>query len=152
MSTTSISYRRGWTVVLAGTAINLALGVLYAWSIFKGAIIDSIKAGGEGAFTWNLASVNDPYALACLVFAFSMIIAGRMQDKIGPRATCIIGGLLVAGGFVVASLSNNYWMWILGFGEGIEVLAPDHLREAIASKLQAAAARYASPRARHRKK
>jgi hypothetical protein len=51
MSTTSISYRRGWTVALAGTAINLALGVLYAWSIFKGAITDSIKAGGQGAFT-----------------------------------------------------------------------------------------------------
>jgi hypothetical protein len=116
MSKTSISYRRGWTVALAGTAINLALGVLYAWSIFKGAITDSIKAGGAGAFTWNLASVNDPYALACLVFAFSMIIAGRMQDKIGPRATCIIGGLLVCGGFLVASLSTNYWMWILGFG------------------------------------
>jgi len=61
----------------------------------KGAIVDSIKAGGEGAFTWNIASANDPYALACLAFAFSMIIAGRMQDKIGPRATCIIGGLLV---------------------------------------------------------
>lgn len=116
MSTTSISYRRGWTVALAGTAINLALGVLYAWSIFKGAITDSIKAGGEGAFTWDVASVNDPYALACLVFAFSMIIAGRMQDKIGPRATCIIGGLLVGGGFLVASLSTSYWMWILGFG------------------------------------
>lgn len=116
MSTTSISYRRGWTVALSGTAINLALGVLYAWSIFKGAITDSIKAGGEGAFNWNIASVNDPYALACLAFAFSMIIAGRMQDKIGPRATCIIGGLLVAGGFVTASLSTNYWMWILGFG------------------------------------
>jgi len=116
MSTTSISYRRGWTVALAGTAINLALGVLYAWSIFKGAITDSIKAGGEGAFTWSIASVNDPYALACLTFAFSMIIAGRMQDKIGPRATCIIGGMLVCGGFLVASLSTNYWMWILGFG------------------------------------
>jgi MFS family permease len=116
MSTTSISYRRGWTVALAGTAINLALGVLYAWSIFKGAIVDSIKTGGEGAFTWNIASANDPYALACLAFAFSMIIAGRMQDKIGPRATCIIGGLLVGSGFFVASLSTNYWMWIVGFG------------------------------------
>ena len=83
MSTSSTSNRRGWTVVLAGTSINLALGVLYAWSIFKGAIVDSIKAGGEGAFTWDLASANDPYALACLAFAFSMIIAGRMQDKIG---------------------------------------------------------------------
>lgn len=112
----SPSYRRGWSVVLAGTAINLALGVLYAWSIFKAAILDSIKAGGEGAFNWSASSVNDPYALACLLFAFSMIIAGRMQDKIGPRATCIIGGLLVGGGFFIASLSTNYWVWMAGFG------------------------------------
>ncbi len=112
----SPSYRRGWTVVLAGTAVNLALGVLYAWSIFKSAILDSIKAGGEGSFNWDVASVNDPYALACLLFAFSMIIAGRMQDKIGPRATCIIGGLLVGGGFLIASLSTSYWMWMAGFG------------------------------------
>lgn len=116
MSTSTTSNRRGWTVVLAGTAVNLALGVLYAWSIFKGAIIDSIKSGAEGAFAWNLASVNDPYAVACLAFAFSMIVAGRLQDKIGPRATCIIGGLLVAGGFVIASTSTNYWMWVAGFG------------------------------------
>lgn len=112
----SPSYRRGWSVVLAGTAINLALGVLYAWSIFKAAILDSIKAGGEGSFNWSASSVNDPYALACLLFAFSMIIAGRMQDKIGPRATCIIGGLLVGGGFFIASLSTNYWVWMAGFG------------------------------------
>ena len=29
---------RGWLVTFAGTAINLALGVLYTWSMFKGAI------------------------------------------------------------------------------------------------------------------
>jgi len=39
---------KGWTVVTAGLAINLALGVLYAWSIFKGAIKASIEKGGEG--------------------------------------------------------------------------------------------------------
>ena len=29
---------RGWLVTAAGTGINLALGVLYTWSLFKGAI------------------------------------------------------------------------------------------------------------------
>ena len=29
---------RGWTVTFAGLGINLALGVLYAWSMFKDAI------------------------------------------------------------------------------------------------------------------
>ena len=80
MSTTSISYRRGWTVALAGTAINLALGVLYAWSIFKGAIKSSIEKGGDGAFTWSLSSINDPYAVCCLTFAFAMISFSKTSD------------------------------------------------------------------------
>ena len=44
---------RGKTVVAAGTGINLALGVLYTWSIFKGAIKQSIETGGNGAFNWD---------------------------------------------------------------------------------------------------
>ena len=113
---TQNSLLRGWTVALAGTGINLALGVLYAWSIFKGAIVDSIKQGGEGAFNWEVSSANDPYAVACLAFAFSMIVAGKMQDKLGPKITCIIGGLMVGGGFILSSQSSNYWTWIIGFG------------------------------------
>ena len=75
---------KGWMVVLAGTAINLALGILYTWSIFKGEIRTSIESGA-GLFQWDLASINDPYAVCCLVFAFTMIVAGKCQDRIGPR-------------------------------------------------------------------
>ncbi len=107
---------RGWTVVLAGTGINLALGILYTWSIFKGAITDSIAAGGETAFNWDAASINDPYAVACLAFAVSMILAGKCQDKLGPRITCILGGLMVGAGFVWISQTTSYWAWVLGFG------------------------------------
>ena len=112
----STSSNKGWQVVFAGTGINLALGVLYAWSIFKGAIVSSIKAGGPDAFHWSLSSVNDPYALCCLCFAFSMIIAGKCQDKIGPARTALIGGVLVGAGFTLMSLSNSYAAWVVGFG------------------------------------
>ncbi|HEU0265232.1 MAG TPA: MFS transporter, partial [Geobacterales bacterium] len=107
---------KGWRVVIAGTVINLALGVLYAWSIFKGAIKGSIEAGGEGAFQWNLASINDPYAVCCLAFAFAMILAGKLQDKIGPARTALIGGVLVGAGFILSSTTNDYLTWVLGFG------------------------------------
>lgn len=107
---------RGLQVVLAGTGINLALGILYTWSIFKSAITDSIAAGGQGAFTWDAASVNDPYAVACLAFAVAMIIAGKCQDKLGPKVTCAIGGLLVGAGFIWISQTTNYWAWVVGFG------------------------------------
>ena len=99
---------RGWVVTFAGTGINLALGVLYTWSMFKGAI--------EKEFGWKDAQLNDPYALCCLVFAFSMILAGRCQDRFGPRLTASIGGLLVGLGLVLISTTNSYAVWVLGFG------------------------------------
>ena len=107
---------RGIVVTAAGTGINLALGVLYTWSIFKAAIKQSIDSGGAGAFSWNLTSLNDPYAVCCLVFAFSMIIAGKCQDRMGPRVTAIIGGVLVGLGFILISQSTAYLSWIIGFG------------------------------------
>jgi nitrate/nitrite transporter NarK len=107
---------RGWIVTFAGTAINLALGILYTWSIFKGAIKASIEKGGPGAFGWDLASINDPYAVCCLVFAFAMIVAGKCQDKVGPRVTALVGGLLVGAGFFWISQTTSYTAWVLGFG------------------------------------
>lgn len=114
MSTTSTN--KGWQVTMAGLGINLALGVLYAWSIFKGAIKASIEKGGPDAFNWSLSSINDPYAICCLVFAFAMVAAGKCQDKIGPARTALIGGLLVGSGFTLMSLSNSYAAWVMGFG------------------------------------
>ena len=46
------SKNRGWTVTMAGLGINLALGILYTWSIFKLSIKESIvkkeTAGSTG--------------------------------------------------------------------------------------------------------
>lgn len=109
-------HHKGVSVTTAATCINLALGVLYTWSIFKGAILQSIQDGGEGSFNWDLASLNDPYAVCCMVFAFSMILAGRCQDHFGPRLTAITGGILVGIGFIWISQTTAYWGWVLGFG------------------------------------
>jgi OFA family oxalate/formate antiporter-like MFS transporter len=107
---------KGWQVVSAATGINLALGVLYAWSIFKGAIKASIEKGGPDAFQWDKAAINDPYAVCCLTFAFAMILAGKCQDKIGPARTALIGGLLVGSGFILTAISSSYLAWVIGFG------------------------------------
>jgi OFA family oxalate/formate antiporter-like MFS transporter len=99
---------RGWIVTFAGTGINLALGILYTWSIFKAAI-------GKD-FGWDAAKLNDPYALCCLVFAFAMILAGRCQDKLGPRITAFVGGVLVGVGLLWVSTTSSYAVWVVGFG------------------------------------
>ena len=108
MASETVQHNRGWTVTFAGLGINLALGVLYTWSLFKAAI--------EKEFGWKGAQLNDPYALCCLVFAFTMILAGRCQDKMGPRLTASLGGVLVGLGLLLVSTTNNYGTWLLGFG------------------------------------
>ncbi len=108
--------KTGIFVTMAGTGINLALGVLYTWSIFKGAIKQSIQAGGPNAFQWEPSSLNDPYAVCCIVFACMMIAAGKIQDRFGPRITAFIGGVLVGAGFIWISQTTAYLSWVLGFG------------------------------------
>jgi MFS family permease len=106
---------RGWQVTLAGLGINLALGILYTWSIFKMSIKESIVSG-DGVFNWSLASLNDPYAVCCMAFAFTMIFAGRVQDKISPKFTAVIGGILTGAGLILIAFSNAWIVWIVGFG------------------------------------
>ena len=107
--TNSETVNKGWRVTFAGTGINLALGVLYTWSVIKAAI--------PADWGWTAAQKSDPYALACFVFALAMIPAGRLQDKIGPRWVASIGGVMVALGCIIAGLAgSSYLGFVIGFG------------------------------------
>ncbi len=98
----------GWRVVFAGLGINLALGILYTWSV----ISQNIPA----VWGWNESDKSWPYSVAVLVFCLVMVPAGRMQDKLGPRIVAAIGGVLVGLGFIVASLTTSLFGFVLGFG------------------------------------
>jgi OFA family oxalate/formate antiporter-like MFS transporter len=87
----------GKVVVLAGLGINLCLGVLYTWSMFTSAL--------TGKLAWTAAEALTPYAIALGVFGLTMVFAGRLQDKIGPRVAATIGGVLVGAGMFVSSLA-----------------------------------------------
>jgi len=97
----------GWRVTFAGLGINLALGVLYSWSVFKKNIPEEWE--WEDLTLW-------PFAVSCLVFSLIMVPAGRMQDKLGPRLVATIGGILVGAGMVVASQTTSLAGYIIGFG------------------------------------
>lgn len=99
---------RGWSVTFAGMGINLALGILYTWSVISKNI--PVEWG------WNEDNKSLPYMFACLIFSLIMVPAGRMQDKIGPRIVASIGGGLVGIGFIVASLTTDLWGFVIGFG------------------------------------
>ncbi len=98
----------GWTVALSGTGINLALGVLYTWSVISKAI--------PSEWGWNEAQRALPYSIACIVFAVIMVAAGRMQDKIGPRIVATMGGILTGAGFMLAGINSSLTLFVIGFG------------------------------------
>ena len=76
---------------------------------------ESILAG-DGRFNWDIASLNDPFAVCCLMFTIAMVFAGRIQDKLSPRITAVIGGVLTGMGLIVISQTTALFFWILGFG------------------------------------
>jgi MFS transporter, OFA family, oxalate/formate antiporter len=99
---------RGWVVTLSALGINLALGILYTWSVISKAVPED--------WNWTEQQKSWPYAIACLVFSIMMVPAGRLQDKISPRWVATFGGVLVGLGMMLASRGNSYWNYMLGFG------------------------------------
>ncbi len=73
----SISIYRGWIVTAAAALSGLVLGILYVWSV--------VRAGIPASWGWSKADMALPYSVMCAFFAITMIPAGRLQDRFGPR-------------------------------------------------------------------
>lgn len=99
---------KGWTVLFAGTGVNLALGVLYTWSVFSQALTEQLH--------WTKTQATLPYSVACIVFAIMMVPAGRLQDKYGPRLVVTLGGILTGIGMIIGGLTHSLTALVISFG------------------------------------
>ncbi len=99
---------RPLTILLAGIGINLSIGVLYAWSVFKDALIADLG--------WTATQASTPYSVAIVVFSIATLTAGVLQDKIGPRKIIMIGGSLVGLGMIASGLLTSPTAMVLTFG------------------------------------
>lgn len=115
---------RAWVVTFAGTAINLCLGILYAWNVWKNSLIGTVEHPAGSAMTdidagWiylTKAEGTWAYSICGFVFALTMIAGGRIQDRFGPKIGATSGGLFLAAGCIVSGLMKSYLGLILGFG------------------------------------
>ena len=105
---TPTSSRRGWTVVFAALAINLILGVLYAWGVTGKALVVE--------WHWTKAQAALPFTVSTASFAITMIFAGRLQDRFGPRYVAMLGGLILGAGLVASSFARTPQSMLLTFG------------------------------------
>lgn len=115
---------RAWVVTFAGTAVNLCLGILYAWSIWKAKLVANkdhpagspMSGLNEGWTYLSDAQATWAYAICGFIFAVFMIPGGKIQDRYGPRFGATAGGLFLAGGCILAGLMKSYLGLVLGFG------------------------------------
>jgi len=96
-------------VVIGAIIVQLCLGSIYAWSIFQGALYETIVDGGM--YGWDKLWSNLPFAAGLASFAVFMIFAGRWQDKVGPKKVATVGGILLGLGVILSGLVD-----MLGFG------------------------------------
>jgi OFA family oxalate/formate antiporter-like MFS transporter len=110
MSPNQLSSDRGRTVVAAAVAINLVLGALYAWGVFKKALVT------DPAWQWSNRDAALPFTVSTVAFAVMMIFAGRWQDKFGPRYVAMTGGLMFGLGLIASSFVHSPLLMAVTFG------------------------------------
>ncbi len=116
------SISRWWRLV-GGVLMTLALGTLYAWSIFVTPL--------ENEFGWKRAQTSSVFTLAVVMFAASLLLAGKLQDRFGPTWIAMTGSLLVSLSFLLFAYTyslNSLFLFYgilggagLGFGFGTVV-------------------------------
>ena len=97
-----------WWHVVGGVSMNLALGSLYAWSVFVAPL--------EKEFHWKRADTSNVFIIAVVVFALTFIVAGRLQDKLGPFKVSLAGAILVSLGFFMCSYADSLTKFFVFFG------------------------------------
>ena len=131
-TTTTTPPLRGWIATFAGTAVNLCLGILYAWSVWKAQLVGDLvpnpalkvqrlagtaMSGVNSEWTYlTPAEGNWAYSICGVVFALTMILGGKIQDKYGPKLGVTLGGLSLAAGCILAGLMHSFLGLVIGFG------------------------------------
>src|SRR5258708_6398889 len=120
-ATAEVSISRWWRIVGA-LSMNLALGSLYAWSVFVAPL--------EERFGWKRTQTSMAFTIAVVSFAIAFIVAGRLQDRFGPFCVSIVGGLLVSLGFFMCAYTDSLnwlYLWfgvVVGIGNGFGYATP----------------------------
>lgn len=112
-----------WVIAVAGILLQIALGAVYAWSVFRTPLVNQ--------FGWSIAEVTLTFTISIFVLGFSAFFGGLWLNRKGPRVVAITGGALYGLGVFLASLSANklWWLYLTfgfigGLGLGLAYIVP----------------------------
>ncbi|MCF7977027.1 MAG: OFA family MFS transporter [Chromatiaceae bacterium] len=101
-----------WVIVAGALIIQVSLGAVYIWSVFQTPLLAQFPS-------WSETQITLPAQLVIAVFAFAVILGGRIQDRLGPRLVGSVGGLILGLGLMLASLTDLFsdgtaLAWLVG--------------------------------------
>ena len=114
---------RRWGIAAAGFLMQMALGAVYAWSVFKTPLTKQ--------FHWSTPDVTVTFTICIFVLGIAAFIGGLWLTKTGPKTVALTGGFLYGLGVFLASFSADKLWWLYlsygligGIGLGFGYIVP----------------------------
>jgi len=112
-----------WTIAIAGVFLQIALGAVYAWSVFRVPL--------SKQFGWSISQVTLTFTISIFVLGFAAFFGGLWMNRKGPRVVALTGATLYGVGVFLASFSANKLWWLYlsygfvgGLGLGLGYIVP----------------------------
>lgn len=112
-----------WGIAVAGVFVQMALGAVYAWSVFRQPLIKR--------FGWSISQVTATFSISIFVLGVSAFFGGLWLNRQGPRIVAMTAGVLYGLGVALASLANHGLWWLYatygvigGVGLGLGYIVP----------------------------
>jgi len=112
-----------WGIAVAGVFLQMALGAVYAWSVFRVPLAKQ--------FGWSISDVTLTFTISIFVLGLASFFGGLWLNRKGPRVVALVGGVLYGGGVFLASFSDHKLWWLYlsygvigGIGLGFSYIVP----------------------------
>jgi MFS transporter, OFA family, oxalate/formate antiporter len=115
-----------WLVVLGAILIQLALGAIYAWSVFTPSLTDA-----KGLYKFTAVQAMTIFSVGLAAFAVMTILGGRLMAKFPPQRIAMIGGITLGIGYILAGFVGSSFIGLVltigligGIGIGLGYVVP----------------------------
>ncbi|MBN2158516.1 MAG: OFA family MFS transporter [Spirochaetes bacterium] len=110
MSNENLEKKR-WLIAIAAIVMQLCLGTVYAWSVFKKPLMNM--------HGWGETQTQITFMIVMGVVGCAAAFGGTLVDKKGPKFVASLGGIMFGAGTLIAGLGDqlgNIYVLYLGFG------------------------------------
>lgn len=115
--------KRRWGIAVAGIGLQIALGAVYAWSVFRVPLAKQ--------FGWSISEVTLTFTISIFMLGIAAFFGGLWLNRKGPRVVALTGGVLYGLGVFLASFSYHglWWLYLTygvigGSGVGFSYIVP----------------------------